>query len=317
MFSAMRLLWWIGEAGGAGQKRIIATALLLACALGLSACSAVRLGYAQAPELIHWWADGYLDFDAEQSAAVREASRRWLAWHRSQQLPEVSAQLKAVGQAWRGDRLSAQQVCQWSGQVRRWVDAGLAQALPDLAQLATQLTPAQLQHLAERQAQRRREQAEEWQALSPAQQRDKAVERLGERYERLMGPLNAPQRQWLAETVAVTDDPARWAAEQRRRQDDLLGTLQGIVQSRDTPAAAQARLQALAQRWRAGPPPTQAWLQANEQAHCALLARLHGSASPRQREAGIEQLAAWEGDARALVLSATAAAPAAALATAP
>ena len=304
MFSAMRLLSWISDTGGAGPRRIIATTLALACALLLSACSAVRLGYSQAPELIHWWADGYLDFDAEQSAAVRDASRRWMAWHRSQQLPEVSAQLRAVGQAWRGESLNAQQVCQWSGQVRRWVDSGLAQAMPDLAQLATRLTPAQLQHLAERQDRRRREQADEVLALSPAQQQERAVERLNERYERLMGPLNATQRQWLAETVASTDDPGRWAAEQRRRQQDLLGTLQRIVQERDTPAAAQARLQALAVRWRAGPPQTQAWLQANEQAHCALVARLHGSATARQREAGAEQLAAWEGDARALVVTA-------------
>ena len=288
--------------------RIIATPLVLAGALLLAGCSTLRLAYTQASTLIHWWVDGYLDLDAAQGTALREASERWLVWHRSRQLPEVAATLREAGLAWRSEApLSPAQVCHWSAQARRWADAGLAQALPDLARLATRLQPAQLQHLADRQARQAREFADEVLDQPVARQRERALTRLTERYERLLGPLTATQTQWLTETVAATDEPARWAAEQARRRADLHDSLQQLLQARDAPAAAQARLQALAQRWRAGPPDTQAWLQRTEQAHCALLARLHGSATPRQKAQGADQLARWEQDARSLVQEAVAA----------
>ena len=39
-----------------------------ACLL-LAGCSAVRLAYNQAPDLMYWWLNGYVDFDAEAGRA--------------------------------------------------------------------------------------------------------------------------------------------------------------------------------------------------------------------------------------------------------
>ena len=39
----------------------------------LGGCSAVRIGYNQAPTLAWWWLDGYLDFDAAQAPQVKAA----------------------------------------------------------------------------------------------------------------------------------------------------------------------------------------------------------------------------------------------------
>ena len=47
-------------------KRLAGIIVALALALGLAACSAVRLGYANLPDLAYWWLDGYVDFSDEQ-----------------------------------------------------------------------------------------------------------------------------------------------------------------------------------------------------------------------------------------------------------
>ncbi|MCX7224461.1 MAG: hypothetical protein NT071_02345, partial [Burkholderiales bacterium] len=43
----------------------------LLLALLLSGCSALRLGYSQAPELAYWWLDSYFDFTEAQTTRVR------------------------------------------------------------------------------------------------------------------------------------------------------------------------------------------------------------------------------------------------------
>src|SRR5690349_2953366 len=92
MFNAMRK-FFAKRAGTAGGHRAIIGALLCAGALALAGCSALRIGYGQAPELSYWWADKYFDFDGEQSPRVRTALRQWFAWHRGSELPDYAQRL--------------------------------------------------------------------------------------------------------------------------------------------------------------------------------------------------------------------------------
>lgn len=300
MFSAMRFLCSSRVATGPSSGRRIIAGLWLAACLGLvGGCSAVRLTYAQAPELAYWWADSYLDFNREQKPLVKAALHRLQAWQRSTQLPAVAGQLRRLQAVWR-EPVSAGQACEWAGQVRRWADEIVEQALPDAAALAVTLRPEQLEHLSRKMQKQRQDFAERQLDVPAAQRREEATDKLAGRYERVFGSLTSVQRQAVAEAVAAMDDPLRVDAEQRRRQQDLLATLQQIVRERDTPAAAQGRLKALAGRWRQASPDTIAWREQVEQRQCALLAQLHASATPAQRAAGAEQLADWEADARSL-----------------
>ncbi len=47
--------------------------LLLLLVLLLQACSATRLAYQNAPTLLYWRMDRYLDFDTAQAARLRES----------------------------------------------------------------------------------------------------------------------------------------------------------------------------------------------------------------------------------------------------
>jgi len=267
----------------------------------LAGCSAVRLTYSQAPELAYWWADGYLDFNSSQKPQVKAALHRLQAWQRSTQMPAVAGQLRRIQTVWR-EPVSAHQACEWAGQVRRWADEAVEQALPEAAALAVTLQPGQLAHLSRKMQKQRQDFAERQLDVPAAKRRDEATDKLVGRYERVFGTLTPVQRQAVADAVAAMDDPVRVDAEQRRHQQDLLATLQLIQRERDTPAAAQSRLKALAGRWRQASPDIVAWRDQVEQRHCSLLAQLHASATPAQRAAGVEQLAGWEADARSLAV---------------
>ena len=78
-------------------KAAIIGGCLLALLL-LGGCSAVRVGYNQAPTLAWWWLDGYMDFDATQAPKVKDTLAQWFAWHRSTQLPDYADLLAAAQQ---------------------------------------------------------------------------------------------------------------------------------------------------------------------------------------------------------------------------
>src|SRR5574343_350171 len=93
----------------AGLPRIIGL-LVLPALLVLGGCSTTRLGYEQAPMLLTWWLDGYLDLDSPQAAQARQQLQAVQGWHRRQELPAYVAllrQMQALGAA----PVSAPQVC--------------------------------------------------------------------------------------------------------------------------------------------------------------------------------------------------------------
>ena len=54
-----------------GFRSVIIAALLVS----LGGCSALRIGYGTAPDLVYWWVDRYVDFNGAQTPKVREAIR--------------------------------------------------------------------------------------------------------------------------------------------------------------------------------------------------------------------------------------------------
>ena len=115
----------------------------------MAGCSAVRIGYNQAPTLAWWWLDGYMDFDADQAPKVKDALNQWFAWHRATQLPDY-ADLLAAAQAQVLRPATAQQVCSWAEDLRSRLGAAFAQGVPLAADLLPALKPEQLAHLERR-----------------------------------------------------------------------------------------------------------------------------------------------------------------------
>ena len=270
----------------------------------LVGCSTVRLTYGQGPMLAYWWLDGYVDIGSEQAALVRVALEDWFAWHRATQLADyaallVSAQKLAV------DKVTPAQVCALYDTGQRRLELAFEQAVPAMVTIVRTFTPAQLRHLEQRYA-KGDEELERDHLKRPAAERQEAVQkRWQERFESFYGPLDEAQRRLLVEGLAASPfDAQAWLNERRLRQQDIVAGLRRLLAERADAPLVQAALRAFAaQASRSPRAEYRAYRERLNDANCSLIARMHRSASPAQRQRAVAKLKDWEDDLRALARS--------------
>jgi len=290
-------------------RRIIGLALLLLLVAG---CSMVRLAYDQAPNLVYWWIDGYVDVSGEQTPPLREAIDRWFAWHRRTQLPDYVT-LLARAQREVLEPTTPAAMCAWQADVERRLDAAIEGALPAAAELMPGLAPEQLQHVERRMAKARGELRADYLQADRAERRAKSLERTAERFEMLYGRLDAAQRERLAALLAASSfDAERWLTERRTRHREVLQAMTlastAARSGADRNAAlqqAQVAVRVIAERPARSPRADyRAYQQRLTQENCALAASMHNAMTSAQRHAARAKLKAWEGDLRTLIAAA-------------
>jgi hypothetical protein len=210
--------------------------LALFAALLLPACSAVRLGYGNADSLTRWWIDQYLDLSPEQDALTRERLARLTAWHRKTQLPDYVTLLRQ-GKAFAASQPKVGDALALGDELTRRVRVLAEQATPDVADLVATLTPAQIDRIAARHAEKNAELAKEMRlAEDKAAQHKARYKRLLERAEYWLGDFSDEQENTLRRMVEARDPGGRfWFDERLRRQRELLDLMREV--QRDRPPA--------------------------------------------------------------------------------
>jgi len=294
-------------------RRIIGLALLALAGLVFSGCSMVRLAYDQAPNLVYFWIDSYVDVNGEQTPPLRDAIDRWFAWHRRTQLTDY-AELLVRAQRAVSEPTTPAAACAWQVEVERRLDVALEGAAPAAAELMLTLTPEQLQHIERRMAKGQEEMRADFLQADPAERRAKSLERTVERFETLYGRLDVAQRQRLAALLtASTFDAERWLAERRARQRDMLQAMTSASTAArsgpDRSAAlqqAQSAVHLLVDRTARSPRADyRTYQQRLTQDNCALAASMHNAMAPAQRQNARAKLKGWEDDLRALIAAST------------
>jgi Family of unknown function (DUF6279) len=280
----------------------------LAGVLLLAGCSMARIGYSQAPMLTHWWADGYISLNAEQSRRFKESLDVWFDWHRRTQLPDY-ANLLAKAQREVMGPLTREAMCTWRDELQRRVDPVVEHTAPGLASLALTLTPEQLQHLEKRLAKNGAEMKRDYAQDDREERRKRSLQRTIERYEQMYGRFDDAQRERVAQLLQNSPfDADRWMAERERRSRDTVAALASVVaaaKAQDPAAAQQVSVQTvklIARRSLRSPRADYAAYQerlSNE--NCALAAEVHNMTTPQQRQHARGKLRGWEGDVRALM----------------
>lgn len=267
----------------------------------LSACSALRVTYDQGPLLSYWWLDRQVDFNGEQAPKVRAALNDWFAWHRATQLPDYAQALGEAAAQARGD-LSPTQVCSQIEAWQRRAERAFERAVPAAAEHLRGLTTAQIHRLEEHQADKHQQMQKELLQPDLAERREATLKRWVERAEKVYGRLDEAQRTQLGAALAASPfDPARWLAERRARTQALLQALRHWQAEQADPATVEAGVRRLAAEIDNSPRPGYgAYARRVQQANCTLIAQLHNSTTPAQRQKAAEQLLAWQADARAL-----------------
>jgi hypothetical protein len=275
--------------------------LVIICASLLTACSAIKLAYNQAPDLGYWWLDGYFDFTDAQTPKVRDELAKLFAWHRKNELPKTAELLaKTAGQM--NGEISAEQACKTYGEIRVLIDNITTQALPAMAEIAPTFTPDQIAHLKGKYAKNSEEFTRDYIAGTAASRDAKRMKSAVERSERLYGKLEEKQLAAVAQAIAQSSfDAAFTLKERQRRQQELMGILTQLAVNKASPAASEQALQAYIQRaWQSPDPVYRSYTQRLTQEGCASFASVHASTTPAQRAYAERVLKGYASDLRVL-----------------
>ena len=286
----------------ARSQPLFRTVIIAVLCTALGACSALRIGYSQAPDLGYWWLDGYVDFNSDQTPRVREALKQWFAWHRRTQLPDYAAQLARAQAELAADTTPAR-ACEWQGEVIKRARTAWERALPAAAELVPTLTPQQIQHLERRYAKANDEFRDDFLQPDLRKRAERTLKRTVERAETFYGKLTDAQRSRIADTLPRSPfDPEAWFAERQLRQQSTLAMLRqfnGDGAQRE-PLLAALRGQA-DQMERSPREPYRRYAEHLNEFNCSFAASLHNSMTSAQRRHAVGKLAGWEGDLRSLV----------------
>ena len=275
---------------------------LLICLGLLQACSAVKLGYKNAPDLVYWWIDGYADLTEAQSLKTRDDLARLQKWHRTSELPKI-AELLQVAQQLASSNVSGDKVCSLVTDIRSRIDAVTVQAEPTAVSLAMGMNAAQLSRLEVKFAKTNAEWRDDWLSGSLTQRQTKRLKSAVERSEQIYGNLEERQIAALRDIVANADfDPQIRYAERLRRQQDLLQTLRqtsGLSgEARLGAQQAAAAVHAYLERTANSPNTTyRAYIDKEIRDNCNAFAQLHNVTTVAQRERAVHRLAVYERDA--------------------
>jgi hypothetical protein len=274
----------------------------LVVAVSLGGCSAVRLGYNNAPGLATWWLDDYFDFDADQSARLRTELEALMAWHRKDELPQFAEKLKNLRET-AVQPITQEQVCAVYAFTVTRMQSTAERLVPTLAGITPTLQATQLEHLARQFDKRNRDWRKEWMEGSAAERIDRRVEKLVDRAESFYGRLNAQQRSALRTNVLNSAFiPELSYREVLRRQQDTLQTLKALRSGTYPEGQTQAAIQALLERSLTSPDAAyRQYLTTMMAQSCTSIANLHNSASPSQREKLAQVLQGYENEVRALM----------------
>ncbi|MBC5784669.1 hypothetical protein H8N03_17100 [Ramlibacter sp. USB13] len=281
--------------------RMPAIILALGLALALSGCSAIKLGYANLPELLYWWLDGYADFSDAQAPRMRDELARLHRWHRQQELPPVVDVLARMEALAPGD-ITPQQACGVVADAQARLRAAAHGAGPAAGAIAASFSDAQLRHIERRFRRSNDKFRKESVDVPPAEAHEKRYEQMLDRLETVYGRLGDAQRQVLRDGVAQSAyDAARILADRQRRQQDLLQTLRHVSRARMAPEEARGQLLAWLDRAMHSPDAAyRTWQEGLVQEGCRMFAAVHRSTTAAQREHAVRRLQAYQRDLREL-----------------
>ncbi|GAP37750.1 DUF6279 family lipoprotein [Piscinibacter sakaiensis] len=280
------------------MRRWIIGALILL----LAGCSTLRIGYGQGPMLAAWWLDRYADFDDGQSRRVRAALDELFRWHRGAPLADLVQWMAQVRGEVAGP-ITAERMCRLNDEGSQRLMAVWEHALPAIAEIAPTLQPAQLQHIAQRQAKGNEDFRDDFLQDDPAERRRESIKRARERTEMVYGRLDEAQRALLARGVAASPfDPVAWEAERLARQGEINALLRRWTTEKVPPEQIRAELKALGEHALRSPrEPYRSYQRRLVDYNCAFAADLHNAMTPKQRQHAADKLKGWEDDLRSFL----------------
>lgn len=270
-----------------------APAFALLAAVLLAGCSATQLAYRNADTLLRWQATDYLDVRGARSDELDARIAAFVAWHRSQALPQYERLADEAGK--RIARGLSLQDLVWSyDALRAQAEEALRRASGEVAGMLDSLDAGQLAHIEQRLAEDNRKFAKEQLAATPAEARKRRLKCNIERLEEWLGELSDAQ----IERVKLYSERAPLVAEHRdryrkRRQAEFLAMLRA--------REARRRLADWVANWERDREAAYVAASRAQQAEFnSMLLDLDRTLTPAQRQSAVARLQRYAGDFKLL-----------------
>ena len=279
--------------------RTIGLAALVA--VSIAACGLVKTGYRNGDTVGLFMINRYLDLSGEQKDFVKPKLRALLAWHRSTQLPDYTTVATEL-QRKAPQSITASEVGALGDQMRKRAYATVDHALPDLADLALRLTPANIKALQDKFAEDDEKFRDENLRVSIEKQQQARYEKTLERVEEWYGRFSRDQRMQIRQLSDVRPlDNEILLAERQRREGDVIALLNRVQRERPSREAVVAMLKSLTDRFEDSPvPERRAFTQSLRVATAEMNAQIHNLATPQQRQKAVAKIQEWIDDFRSL-----------------
>ncbi len=257
---------------------------LVALAISLAGCAAMKLGYNNADTLALFQLDSYFDLTPDQELTVKERMDALLAWHRSTQLRDYAAFIDAT-RAKFSSQVTADDVMEFNRQLSARLMTAGDKAAPDIAHLALTLAPEQIDRAAKKMA---GDAAKDRRELARNADKDVGAERVkkySERAESWFGRLTDEQREIIRKSFASRpDDRTWWLEERERRQRQFIALLRKIQAERPTEEEAARWMRSYFAQLRVAPDAERrARTESYRRGSAELVAQLVNVATPEQR----------------------------------
>jgi hypothetical protein len=289
------------------RRLILATAVV-----ALTACSAMKLGYQQGDRLAYWWIDNYVDVSASQEPPTRDAIARFFAWHRKDQLPEITGLLRQAKSDVQ-QPVSVSAVARIRDNAQRLARVAFDRSTPDVADLLLMLTPDQIARMEKKFADANAKYRKKYLRPDPAAREEARFDKVMDYARLVYGRFSSDQEATIRRAMVpvVQGTEARYAEKVKREQEWL--ALARQVQA-DHPPKAQVvdMLKRYGDHWQ-NPPARERNVryEANNEAGLALAVTIANLTTPEQKAHAVQRFQTWIDDANSLMGegSANAAAP--------
>ncbi len=173
------------------MKALFKPLLCVIAVLILTSCSAIKLVYDRAPKLAANAFDDAFDLNRDQRKQLDARLKLFFKWHRQNELPRYRQFLTEVSSEVT-EGLTAAEIIRLSQQAREARDRAMAKAIELVGDLASSISPAQIEHFKQTYQQQRAEHDED-RAKSPEAQAEKRAKRRLKRIEHWTGSFSAKE----------------------------------------------------------------------------------------------------------------------------
>lgn len=261
-------------------------------ALALNGCSLVKTVYSNAPEAMHWWLDGYLNFTQSQNALLKPALHKLHDWHRKTQLPLYVKLLQQVQHDLSEEKIDADAVCATIDTVQDQLQTIQLEAMPTIMEIAPTLTDKQMEYFEKKLNKRAHKWQSEWFQETAEDQLAARLEKMIDYSERLYGRLSQSQQAMLRQKLANANfKPELSYKEILRRNEDALQTVSALKMTKLSNTQRQELLSQAFHRLRTSPNLVfQQYADQAKQRSCEIFADLHATTDNKQKQHAIEWL---------------------------